>query len=127
MASQWCSLSVFPQGMDSSESGGEAGDKVDKLDAIPQTVEEEFLQVSPPQSPSAPTIVAIEDPLHDALQDRLPSVLEAAIKAEPKVEVEPAPRIPTPTSAGAEDGVQARLGSCPESFSPARDIGVLTD
>lgn len=96
--------------MDSSESGGEGGSsKSDKLDAIPQTVEEEFLQVSPPPSPSAPTIIAIEDPLHDALQDhtRLPSVLEAAIKAEPKVEVEPAPRIPTPTS-GGEDGVQAR-------------------
>lgn len=94
--------------MDSSESGGEGGSsKSDKLDAIPQTVEEEFLQVSPPPSPSAPTIVAIEDPLHDSLQDRLPSVLEAAIKAEPKVEVEPAPRIPTPTS-GGEDGVQAR-------------------
>ncbi|KAF4517343.1 hypothetical protein B566_EDAN011730 [Ephemera danica] len=97
---------VLPDGMDSSESGGE---NCDKLDAIPQTVEEEFLQVSPPPSPSAPTIVAIEDPLHDNLQDRLPSVLEAAIKAEPKVEVEPAPRIPTPTSAGVDDGVQTRL------------------
>ncbi|CAB3375532.1 Hypothetical predicted protein [Cloeon dipterum] len=78
--------------IETSETDGSM--HMDKLDAIPQTVEEEFLQVSPPQSPSATTIVAIED----QEQDRLPSVLEAAIKAEPKVEVEVAPRISSPNS-----------------------------
>ncbi|CAB3375530.1 Hypothetical predicted protein [Cloeon dipterum] len=86
--------------IETSETDGSM--HMDKLDAIPQTVEEEFLQVSPPQSPSATTIVAIED----QEQDRLPSVLEAAIKAEPKVEVEVAPRISSPNS--SED-MQTRL------------------
>ncbi|CAB3375529.1 Hypothetical predicted protein [Cloeon dipterum] len=92
---------IIPENMiETSETDGSM--HMDKLDAIPQTVEEEFLQVSPPQSPSATTIVAIED----QEQDRLPSVLEAAIKAEPKVEVEVAPRISSPNS--SED-MQTRL------------------
>jgi transcription factor AP-4 len=39
-------------------------------------------------------------------EQRLPSVLEAAIKAEPKVEVE---RLPSPTSASDDVTPQARF------------------
>ncbi|XP_059479573.1 transcription factor AP-4 isoform X2 [Neocloeon triangulifer] len=88
--------------IETSETDGSHSIHIDKLDAIPQTVEEEFLQVSPPPSPSATTIVAIDE----SEQDRIPSVLEAAIKAEPKVEVEVAPRISSPNSS---DEMQTRL------------------
>ncbi|XP_059479601.1 transcription factor AP-4 isoform X5 [Neocloeon triangulifer] len=94
---------VIPENMiETSETDGSHSIHIDKLDAIPQTVEEEFLQVSPPPSPSATTIVAIDE----SEQDRIPSVLEAAIKAEPKVEVEVAPRISSPNSS---DEMQTRL------------------
>jgi len=57
------------------------------------------LVAAPPLSPSPrPLALAV------ATEQRLPSALEAAIKAEPKVEVE---RLPSPSNA-AEDSPQAR-------------------
>jgi transcription factor AP-4 len=44
-------------------------------------------------------------PVSPQPEQRLPSVLEAAIKAEPKVEVE---RLPSPTSASDDVTPQAR-------------------
>lgn len=73
------------------------------------------LRMSPTPPPSAsPAPVATESPCSPLPppmsppppEQRLPSVLEAAIKAEPKVEVE---RLPSPTSASDDVTPQARL------------------
>ncbi|PNF42499.1 hypothetical protein B7P43_G08751 [Cryptotermes secundus] len=71
------------------------------------------LRLSPTPPPASPTPVVPESPcpsppapVSPQPEQRLPSVLEAAIKAEPKVEVE---RLPSPTSASDDVTPQARL------------------
>lgn len=70
------------------------------------------LRLSPTPPPASPTAVVPESPcpsppppVSPQPEQRLPSVLEAAIKAEPKVEVE---RLPSPTSASDDVTPQAR-------------------
>ena len=60
---------------------------------------------SPCPSPPAPMSPPPPPPPPPPPEQRLPSVLEAAIKAEPKVEVE---RLPSPTSASDDVTPQAR-------------------
>ncbi|GFG38358.1 hypothetical protein Cfor_05703, partial [Coptotermes formosanus] len=73
------------------------------------------LPLSPTPPPASPVPVVSESPCPSPPapmspppppEQRLPSVLEAAIKAEPKVEVE---RLPSPTSASDDVTPQARL------------------
>lgn len=59
------------------------------------------VSASPCPSPVQTTMLG---PVSPAVESRIPSVLEAAIKAEPKVEVE---RLPSPSSA-TDDASQAR-------------------
>jgi len=62
--------------------------------------------VSESPCPSPPAPMSPPPPPPPPPEQRLPSVLEAAIKAEPKVEVE---RLPSPTSASDDVTPQARL------------------